>query len=234
MKLKLLLEEKRHKAACIPYFIDTKESLFMKPSNASYGGDKFQISKGRIEKNENSKDAALREAKEELGLKYSNIKNVSKFKDFELTGLDESYILEVFIVEVKNRVIDFPCIDYFIKRCGGPCIGAISPIEYKKIVQQVMDFLSGKSDELEKSLKVQMMEAAQAKLFEKAARIRAYVGKTSQGQLRRGEKASRDGGIAENRVAKAHRPARRGRKGAGAPPHRGNPHRCGPRRRTRR
>ncbi|MBI4994020.1 GNAT family N-acetyltransferase [Candidatus Peregrinibacteria bacterium] len=76
------------------------------------------------------------------------------------------------LIEVKNHVIDYPCLDYFIKRCPGPCIGAISPVEYKKVVQQIVDFLNRKTDELEKSLKAQMMEAAEKKLFEKAARLR--------------------------------------------------------------
>lgn len=76
------------------------------------------------------------------------------------------------LVNVTNKVIDYPCLDYYIKRCPGPCIGAISPIEYKKIVQQVMDFLDGKNDELEKSIKKQMTDAAEQKLFEKAARLR--------------------------------------------------------------
>ncbi len=75
-------------------------------------------------------------------------------------------------VQIKNRVIDFPCLDYSIKRCGGSCIGAISPVEYKKVVQQILDFLSGKSEAVEKSLKAQMAQAAEQKLFEKAARIR--------------------------------------------------------------
>ncbi|MBI2453559.1 GNAT family N-acetyltransferase [Candidatus Peregrinibacteria bacterium] len=75
-------------------------------------------------------------------------------------------------VEVGNRIIDFPCLDYFIKRCPGPCIGAISPNEYKKIVQQLLDFLNGKTGDLEEALKTQMTEAASSKLFEKAARIR--------------------------------------------------------------
>lgn len=76
------------------------------------------------------------------------------------------------LVEVKNRIIDYPCLDYYIKRCPGPCIGAISSIEYKKIVQQIVEFLEGKSDEIEKSLKTQMLKAAKGKLFEKAARLR--------------------------------------------------------------
>lgn len=75
-------------------------------------------------------------------------------------------------IEVKNRVIDYPCLDYFIKRCPGPCIGAVSPAMYKKVIQQIIDFLNGKSGELENSLRDEMMAAASQKLFEKAARIR--------------------------------------------------------------
>lgn len=79
-------------------------------------------------------------------------------------------------VEVTHRTIDYPCLDYSIKRCPGPCIGAVSPTEYKKIVQQIIDFLSGKTDELEKSLKAQMRSAAEEKKFEKAARLRDKLG----------------------------------------------------------
>lgn len=76
------------------------------------------------------------------------------------------------LVEVKNRVIDFPCLDYYIKRCPGPCIGAITPEAYKKVVQQIVDFLDGNTEVLENSIKEQMNAAAQKKLFEKAAMLR--------------------------------------------------------------
>lgn len=99
--------------------------------------------------------------------------------DIKFTGTEEErnspnlqLVPKKELVEVTNRVIDYPCLDYFIKRCSGPCIGAISPVEYKKIVQQIVDFLDGKSDELENSLKAQMAVAAGQKQFEKAAKIR--------------------------------------------------------------
>lgn len=75
-------------------------------------------------------------------------------------------------VKVSNKVINYPCLDYSIKQCPGPCIGAITPEAYKKIVQQIIDFLHGKNEEVEKVLRRQMNEAAEKKLFEKAARIR--------------------------------------------------------------
>ncbi|MBP9718773.1 excinuclease ABC subunit UvrC [Candidatus Gracilibacteria bacterium] len=76
------------------------------------------------------------------------------------------------LVNVTHRVIDFPCLDYYIKRCPGPCIGAVTPEQYGATIKKVLDFLSGKSDTLEAELEKDMMEAAAAKLFEKAARLR--------------------------------------------------------------
>ena len=46
--------------------------LFMKPSDSTFGGDAYQIGKGRVEDGEDHRSAALREAKEELGLFIGN------------------------------------------------------------------------------------------------------------------------------------------------------------------
>lgn len=102
---------------------------------------------------------------------YETLRILKKLFPFRHCNLDIKW-RDKKRVDVTNRVIDYPCLDYFIKRCPGPCISAIAPIEYKKIIQQILDFLSGKSEDLEHSLKAQMAEAASQKLFEKAGRIR--------------------------------------------------------------
>jgi 8-oxo-dGTP pyrophosphatase MutT (NUDIX family) len=63
------------RAGTIPYIVENGQVLmmFMKPSNPEYGGDTFQIAKGRVEDGEDIKTAALREAKEELGLFIGNV-----------------------------------------------------------------------------------------------------------------------------------------------------------------
>lgn len=63
------------RAGTIPYIVEDGQVLmmFMKPSNPEYGGDTFQIAKGRVEDGEDMKTAALREAKEELGLFIGNV-----------------------------------------------------------------------------------------------------------------------------------------------------------------
>ena len=65
-----------------------------------------------------------------------------------------------------------PCLEYHIKRCPGPCVGAISQEEYAKTVQDILLFLEGKHDELTHSLQEKMEEAAENLEFEKATLLR--------------------------------------------------------------
>ncbi len=65
-----------------------------------------------------------------------------------------------------------PCLEYHIKRCPGPCVGAISQEEYAKTVQDILLFLEGKHDELTNNLQAKMEEAAENLEFEKASQLR--------------------------------------------------------------
>ncbi len=67
-----------------------------------------------------------------------------------------------------------PCLNFQMKRCLAPCRGreAVSPAEYDRVVSQVILFLRGRYDELEKKLKKQMGKAAAAQHFEEAAGLR--------------------------------------------------------------
>lgn len=79
-----MAKKKILRAGFIPYYIENKNVyvMLMKPSDEKYGGDKFQLAKGRVESGETSLEAALREANEELGLKYSNIEDISYLGTF--------------------------------------------------------------------------------------------------------------------------------------------------------
>ena len=73
----------------------------------------------------------------------------------------------------KNR--ERPCILYQIKRCSGPCVNFIDKEDYKKSVDDAIDFVSGKSRKIQKNLS-QQMEIASDKLdFEKAALLRDRI-----------------------------------------------------------
>jgi len=65
------------------------------------------------------------------------------------------------------------CLQYYIKRCLGPCVeGLTTPEAYKQTVRDVQLFLEGKPNQLEHSLTTRMEEAAETEQFELAARLR--------------------------------------------------------------
>ena len=42
-----------------------------------------------------------------------------------------------------------PCLDYYIKRCGAPCVGYVSREEYRRNIDAIVDFLSGRYRQVE-------------------------------------------------------------------------------------
>lgn len=81
------------------------------------------------------------------------------------------YIDDEVIKKKKIKV----CLDYHIKKCGGPCEGLVSKEEYNKMIEQVIQLLNGKIDSLVESLKKQMEELANELKFEEAALIRDKI-----------------------------------------------------------
>ncbi|HEY2260860.1 MAG TPA: excinuclease ABC subunit UvrC [Solirubrobacteraceae bacterium] len=65
-----------------------------------------------------------------------------------------------------------PCLDYYIKRCEAPCVGYVSQAEYRKAIDGVIDFLSGRYKEIERALDYEMRLASAEQRFEDAARER--------------------------------------------------------------
>src|SRR5688500_8936689 len=78
--------------------------------------------------------------------------------------------------EVITGARDRPCLEYDIKRCIAPCVESIcSPDEYSGAVRLTELFLGGKNDELVKTLKVRMLDAARGERYEEAAQLRDAV-----------------------------------------------------------
>jgi excinuclease ABC subunit C len=66
-----------------------------------------------------------------------------------------------------------PCLQYYIKRCHGPCVaGLTTEQEYAQAVRDARLFLDGKRQDLVKSLEQRMGAAAEKELFEQAAAYR--------------------------------------------------------------
>lgn len=73
----------------------------------------------------------------------------------------------------KNR--SRPCLQYQIKRCKAPCVGAVSQEEYAEDVRHVDMFLQGKSPEIIQNLITRMEQEAANLNFEKAAELRDQI-----------------------------------------------------------
>jgi len=68
-----------------------------------------------------------------------------------------------------------PCLDYYIHRCLGPCIGAVEKQEYHDVINQVILFLQGKQELILRELKGKMKAAALQLHFERAALLRDQI-----------------------------------------------------------
>ena len=68
-----------------------------------------------------------------------------------------------------------PCLLYQIKRCSAPCVGRIDREEYAALIEQARVFLSGRSDDVQQRLAIEMQNAAAALDFEAAALIRDRI-----------------------------------------------------------
>jgi excinuclease ABC subunit C len=89
-------------------------------------------------------------------------------------------------LDVLNRVFRFrpcegpqpgrhsgiPCLDFHIDRCYAPCVNYISKDEYRKVIDGVIEFLSGETQPIISELERRMKEAAANEQFEEAARYR--------------------------------------------------------------
>ncbi|SVC21702.1 uncharacterized protein METZ01_LOCUS274556, partial [marine metagenome] len=64
------------------------------------------------------------------------------------------------------------CLDYHIKKCGGPCEGLMPEKEYDKMIETVTSFLHGKTSDTERFLLKEMNRSSDEQRFEDAARIR--------------------------------------------------------------
>ncbi len=64
------------------------------------------------------------------------------------------------------------CLNYHIKRCLAPCMGYVSKEDYKKLIDQILLLLEGKTENLTKQLTNEMEQASSTQDYETAAELR--------------------------------------------------------------
>jgi len=78
-----------------------------------------------------------------------------------------------------------PCLQYYIKRCLGPCVQELTTPElYQEAVRDVKLFLEGRPTDLSRSLHARMEQAAADQEYERAARYRDLISTVEQLQER--------------------------------------------------
>ncbi len=65
-----------------------------------------------------------------------------------------------------------PCLDYHIERCRAPCVGYQTEDDYRRMIDDVLLFLEGKTVDVRQRLRGRMLEASQGLDFERAAQLR--------------------------------------------------------------
>src|SRR6202142_1483100 len=74
-----------------------------------------------------------------------------------------------------------PCLQYYIKRCQGPCVeGLTTPELYQEAVRDVKMFLEGRPTDLLRSLRQRMDQTAEAEEYERAAKYRDLISTVEQ------------------------------------------------------
>ena len=71
-----------------------------------------------------------------------------------------------------GRHSGIPCLDYHIERCLAPCVGYVTKDDYRRVIDGVIEFLSGDTRPIVRELEGKMKEAADDERFEEAARYR--------------------------------------------------------------
>ncbi len=80
-----------------------------------------------------------------------------------------------------NRFHPRACLQYYIKRCLGPCVeGLTTPEVYQEAVRDVKLFLEGRPTDLLRSLRQRMAQAAGAQEYERAAKYRDLISTVEQ------------------------------------------------------
>jgi excinuclease ABC subunit C len=71
-----------------------------------------------------------------------------------------------------DEVPDRPCLDYHIGKCKAPCVGYQGEDEYRGMIDEVVLFLDGRTDDVIRRVKARMQEASAQLNFERAAELR--------------------------------------------------------------
>jgi len=74
--------------------------------------------------------------------------------------------------DLPREAPERPCLDYHIERCRAPCVSLQSEAEYRRMIDDVLLFLEGKTVDVRTRLRERMQQASRQQDFERAAQVR--------------------------------------------------------------
>lgn len=87
------------------------------------------------------------------------------YKTFKLRSCTDAYF------NARTR----PCLQYHIKRCSAPCVGKISPEDYRDSTENAKKVLTGKSQDAQRDLQEKMAAFSKLENYEQAAVVRDQI-----------------------------------------------------------
>jgi len=106
---------------------------------------------------------------------YTNVKDMR----FALTTLKRIFTIRSCKFDLNDETIAKDkvqlCLDYYIKKCKGPCQGLQKKSDYERTIEAVRQFLRGKTDELLSDLTTEMNQLSSVQAYEDAGRIRDNI-----------------------------------------------------------
>ena len=100
--------------------------------------------------------------------------NVGKLRQ-ALEVLKRLYTVRSCRYDLPREKPSRPCLDYHIGRCQAPCVGLQSEEGYRAMIDEILQVLSGNTEEIRRGAEARMSEAASKLDFEQAARLRDVV-----------------------------------------------------------
>ena len=77
--------------------------------------------------------------------------------------------------DMPSEMPERACLDYHIGRCKAPCVGLQSQAAYRAMIDEVVSFFDGRTDDVVRRVRERMEEASEALDFERAAELRDAV-----------------------------------------------------------
>ena len=116
----------------------------------------------------------IREVKKDGAKYYGPFTNVYSVRQ-TVELLNKLYSLKRCSKKFKNGKVERPCLNYHIKECPGMCQGNVSVEKYNESIQEIIQILNGKYENIIHKLEKEMKEASQNLNFERAAKIRDQI-----------------------------------------------------------